>query len=106
MLIKKEHKILLKKMGLREKDFELFDGKKVSYEFDPEKGVRIYDPYNYTSYKGYIDIDGWSSWSSEEDTFMENMAEILKEKIEKTELSPERKQEILEEHLKKKFETE
>ena len=106
MLIKEEHKVLLKKMGLNEQDFELFDGKKVSYEYDQEKGVRIYDPYNYTSYKGYIDIEGWSSWSSEEDTFMENMAERLKDKIKETELYTKERQDIFEDHLKKKFETE
>lgn len=106
MQIKEEHKVLLKKMGLNEDDLKLFDGKKVSYEYDQEKGVRIYDPYNYTSYQGYIDIEGWSAWSSEEDTFMENMADILKDKLKETELSSKERQEIFEEHLKKKFETE
>ncbi|RLB11494.1 MAG: hypothetical protein DRG39_04020, partial [Deltaproteobacteria bacterium] len=90
----------------KEEDFNVFDDKKVSYEFDPEKGVRIYDPYNHTSYKGYIDIDGWSAWSSEEDTFMEGIRDVLKDKIEETELSTEKRQEILEEYFKKKFKKE
>lgn len=104
MKIKEEHKALLKKMGLREEEFSLFDGEKVSYEFDPEKGVRIYDPYNYTSYKGYIDIDGWSTWSSE-DTFMDDIKEVLEDKLKESELSSQKKQKIFEEHLKKRFRT-
>lgn len=103
MEIKEKHKMLLKEMGLKDEDFELFDGKRVSYEFDKEKGVRIYDPYGLTSYKGYIDIDGWSAWSSEEDTFMENIVKGLKNKISDSELSPEERQRMFEEHIKKKF---
>jgi len=103
MEIKEEHKKLLKGMGLKEEDFKLFDGKRVSYEFDEEKGVRIYDPYRLTSYNGYIEIDGWSAWSSEEDTFMENIMRGLKDKISDSELSPEERQKMFEEHIKKKF---
>ena len=73
MEIKSEHKELLKKMGLKEEDFELFDGKDVRYEVDQEKGARIYDPYYVTSYNEYIASDGWSSWSSENDTFMSDI---------------------------------
>jgi len=106
MEIKEEHKILLKAMGLKDEDFKLFDGKKVSYEFDEKKGIRIYDPYHLTSYKGYIEIDGWSAWSSEEDSFMESIVSALKDKILESELSDEEKQKIFEEHLKKKFRAE
>ena len=82
MDIKEEHKALLKGMGLKEEDFERFDGKFVRYEFEEEKGVRLYDPYYRTSYNEYIDADGWSAWSSEKDTFMSN---ILKGAIEEAE---------------------
>ena len=44
MEIKSEHKELLKKLGLKEEDFELFDGKDVRYEVDEKMGARIYDP--------------------------------------------------------------
>ena len=71
--IPEEHKRLLKQLGLTEKDFEIFDGKRVTYEFDPEKGVRIHDPYCLTSYPEYIDVEGWSSWSSEGDTFQKDI---------------------------------
>ena len=73
--IKSDHKELLKKLGLKEEDFKLFDGKDVRYEVDEAKGARIYDPYYVTSYNEYIASDGWSSWSSENDTFM---SDILK----------------------------
>jgi hypothetical protein len=76
MEITKEHKRLLRAMGLTEEDFTRFDGKQVSYEYNEEKGVRLYDPYYLTSYNEYIDVDGWSSWSSDKDTFM---SRILKE---------------------------
>ena len=75
MEIKEEHKALLRSLGLKEEDFERFDGKFVSYEYDAKKGVRIYDPYYQTSYNEYIGIDGWSAWSEENNTFM---ADILK----------------------------
>ncbi len=73
MEIKSEHKELLKKLGLKEEDFDLFDGREVRYEVDEEKGIRIYDPYYVTSYDEYIASDGWSSWSSENDTFMSDI---------------------------------
>lgn len=75
MKIDETHKAFLKGMGLKERDFERFDGKFVRYEFDEEKGIRIYDPYYMTSYEEYIGVDGWSAWSSENDTFM---SDILK----------------------------
>ncbi len=103
MKIKEEHKLLLKAMGINNEDFELFEKGKVSYEFDDKKGVRIYDPYHLTSYRGYIEIDGWSSWSSEEDNFMENIINALKDKVSKVNLSQDERQKIFEEHIKKKF---
>ncbi len=80
MDIKEEHKELLRQLGLTDEDFKKFDGKFVKYEFHGEKGVRIYDPYYQTSYNEYIGIDGWSAWSSENDTFM---SDILKGAVEK-----------------------
>lgn len=80
--IKEEHKAPLRELGLAEEDFDLFDGKWVKYEFDPEKGVRLYDPYYRTHYNEYIGIDGWSAWSSEKDTFM---TDILKPAWEEAE---------------------
>ncbi|WP_153306073.1 hypothetical protein [Desulfatiglans anilini] len=82
MDIKEEHKALLRGMGLEDEDFALFDGKWVKYEIDPEKGARIYDPYYRTHYNEYIGIDGWSAWSSENDTFM---TDILKPAWEEAE---------------------
>jgi len=79
MNVKEEHKPLLRKLGLGDDDFRRFDGKHVRYEPDPVLGVRIYDPYYTTSYNEYIGIDGWSAWSSENDTFM---SDILKGSIE------------------------
>lgn len=70
MKIREDHKRLLKELGLKDEDFGLFDGKFVTYEVDGEKGVRLYDPYYSTSYSEYIDVNGWSAWSSEQDTFM------------------------------------
>jgi hypothetical protein len=70
MEIKDNHKTLLLKLGLKEGDFKLFDGKQVTFEFQEDKGVRLYDPYYQTSYSEYIGVDGWSAWSSEEDRFM------------------------------------
>jgi hypothetical protein len=69
MEIPKEHKKLLKEMGVTGREFDLFDGDSVSYEYDPEKGVRIYDPLYKTSTPLYIGVDGWTSWSSEDDDF-------------------------------------
>ena len=78
MIINEEHKSLLIHLGLRDEDLPLFDGDRVRYEFDPQKGVRLYDPYFRTSYREFIDVDGWSAWSSEQDTFQ---AGILKENL-------------------------
>ena len=83
MPVKEEHKALLKTMGLAETDFELFDGKHVRYEYDREKGVRIHDPFYETSYDEYIGIDGWSSWSSEDDTFMHDILKGVHEKADR-----------------------
>ncbi len=102
MAIKEEHKELLRKMGLKDEDFKEFNGEKVKYEFDEKKGIRIYDPYNLTSYKGYIDVDGWSEWSSEE-PFVKDMHDILKEKLKDIE-GDQDIQKRVEEHLKEKFE--
>ncbi len=73
MEIKEQHKEMLRGMGLSEMDFELFDGKFVTYEYSEEKGVRIYDPYYATTYNEYIGVDGWSSWNTENDTFMSHI---------------------------------
>ena len=104
MKIKENHKKLLKALGLREEDFELFDGKFVRYEYDAEKGARIYDPYYATSYDEYIDISGWSSWSSEKDTFMSDILKPAKEEMHRREaLSPKPDQAEISEFLEKKF---
>lgn len=84
MDIKSEHINLLKKLGLKEKDFELFKNETLKYEFDKEKGVRIHDPYYDTSYNEYIGIDGWSAWSSENDNFMSNILSASKEAVLKS----------------------
>jgi len=73
MEIKDEHKKLLLDMGVKEEDLLLFDGEEVSYEYDESKGVRLYDRNYKTSYPEYIDIDGWSSWSSEQIVFERNI---------------------------------
>lgn len=105
MEIPEEHKPLLLAMGLKEDDLKLFDGKFVTYEFDSQKGVRLYDPYYRTSYSEYIDVDGWSSWSSENDNFMSTILapalEVVKE-MEKESVRP--KDEEIQEQLRKKFE--
>jgi hypothetical protein len=89
MEVKPEHKQLLKSMGVKEEDFRLFDGKFVRYEYDEEKGVRLYDPYYMTSYNEYIDADGWSSWSDEKDTFMSDILKEAKKKAaQKEKISP------------------
>ncbi len=104
MEIKEEHKKLLKSMGLKEKDFERFDGKFVRYVFDKEKGVRLYDPYYRTSYNEYIDADGWSAWSSEKDTFMSNILKHARKKAEESEkISPKPTEEEITRSLQKKF---
>jgi hypothetical protein len=81
MEIVEEHKPLLRQLGLRDDDFARFDGEFVRYEFDPDRGVRIYDPYYTTSYNEYIGIDGWSAWSSENDTFMSDILRGSREKL-------------------------
>jgi hypothetical protein len=104
MEIKDQHKKLLKSLGLKEEDFERFDGTSVSYEFDSVKGVRLYDPDYETSYDEYIDVDGWSAWSSEQNTFMEDILKPTWEEVERRE-KMERKssQEEFEHSLEKKF---
>jgi len=81
MKVEEAHKPLLKKLGLNDEDFELFDGKFVRYEADARRGVRIYDPYYTTSYNEYIGIDGWSAWSEENDTFMSDILKGAHEKV-------------------------
>ena len=104
MEIKQEHKALLKSMGLKEKDFEHFDGQFVRYEFDDERGVRLYDPYYMTSYNEYINVDGWSSWSSEEDTFMSDILKGAREETERREkMSSKPSDEDLTQSLDRKF---
>jgi len=104
MEIKPEHQALLKSMGLKEEDFECFDGKFVRYDFDEEKGVRLYDPYYRTSYNEYIDADGWSAWSSEKDTFMSNILKDARRKAKESEQrSPKPSAEEISQALKKKF---
>jgi hypothetical protein len=80
MEIKPEHRPLLIALGLKEEDFARFDGKQVRYEYDPDMGVRIYDPFYRTSYNEYIGIDGWSAWSEERDTFMTDILKGAREK--------------------------
>jgi hypothetical protein len=83
MEIDRAHKALLKGMGLTEEDFAHFDGEFVRYEFNEEKGVRLYDPYYTTSYNEYIGIDGWSAWSSENDTFQSDILRRSREMLDK-----------------------
>ena len=104
MEISKEHKKLLKSLGLKEEDFERFDGTSVSYEFDPVRGVRLYDPDYETSYDEYIDVDGWSAWSSEQNTFMGDILKPTWEEVERREkMDRKPSQEEFEESLEKKF---
>ena len=104
MNIKEEHKEILLSMGLKEEDFRLFDGKNVSYEYDREKGIRLYDPDYVTSYQEYIDIDGWGAWSSEQDTFMSDIVKPAREAARQREaISQKPDDEEIFESLKKKF---
>ncbi|MFH1243198.1 MAG: hypothetical protein V1689_12665 [Pseudomonadota bacterium] len=104
MEIRDEHKALLKGLGLREEDFDRFDDRFVRYDYDEEKGVRLYDPYYQTSYNEYIGIDGWSAWSTEKDTFMSDILKGAKEKARQREASsPKPEQVEIEEALRKKF---
>ena len=103
MEIPTNHKALLKELGLKEEDFWHFDGRSVSYEFDEGKGVRLYDPYYATSYNEYIDVDGWSSWSHERDTFMSNILQEARSEAERREkMSPKPTQEEIAERKKVK----
>jgi hypothetical protein len=104
MEIKQEHKALLKRLGLKDEDFAFFDDKYVRYEFDDKKGVRIYDPYYRTSYNEYIGIDGWSAWSEEQDTFMQDILKGAQEEAGRREaVSPRPDQEEISDALQKKF---
>jgi hypothetical protein len=104
MDVKEAHKPLLRKLGLTDEDFELFDGKFVRYEIDPERGARIYDPYYTTSYNEYIGIDGWSAWSNENDTFMSDILKGAQEKVRLKEGSSTKAiQEDISAALQKKF---
>jgi hypothetical protein len=104
MVINETHKKLLIDMGIREEDFTLFDGKTVTYEFDAKKGVRLYDPYCSTSYAEYIDVDGWSSWSTEQDSFTSDILHEAKAEAERRErLRPKPTQEEIAQSLKVKF---
>jgi hypothetical protein len=104
MKIKEEHKALLKGLGLKEEDFGLFDDKFVRYEYDEGKGVRLYDPYYETSYNEYIDSDGWSAWSVENDTFMSDILKATDKKIRQAKTGPpEAVQDEITKALQKKF---
>jgi len=104
MDINEQHRKLLKALGLSDEDFSLFDGKTVMYEFDEKKGVRLYDPYYSTSYSEYIDVDGWTSWSTEQDTFTSDILREAKAEAERREkLSPKPTQEELAQSIKGKF---
>jgi hypothetical protein len=102
--IKEEHKKLLLDLGLKEEDFRRFNGKDVSYEYDEQKGVRLYDPNCETSYPEYIDIDGWSSWSSEQIAFEKNILPPAQaEARRRAEASPKPTNNELSEAFQKKF---
>ncbi|MGE5840003.1 MAG: hypothetical protein ACM34H_08700 [Deltaproteobacteria bacterium] len=104
MNIGEKHKDLLKDLGLKEEDFALFDGETVTYEFDEIKGVRIYDPYYSTSYSEYIDVDGWSAWSAEQDTFTSDILYEARAEAERREgLSPKPTPEELAQSIREKF---
>ncbi len=104
MEIKEKHKKLLKSLGLKEEDFKRFDGTAVTYEFDSFKGVRLYDPDYETSYNEYIDVEGWSAWSSEHNTFMRDIMKGGWEEVERREkMDQEPSQEAFEESLERKF---
>jgi len=104
MTIEEKHKHLLIALGLKREDFHLFDGKTVTYEFDETKGVRLYDPCYHTSYSEYIDVDGWSAWSTEQDSFVSNiLAEAKSEAQRRESLSPKPTQEEIAQSMKIKF---
>lgn len=104
MTIDEKHQKLLKELGLQEDDFRLFDGKTVTYEYDPTKGVRLYDPYYHTSYPEYIDVDGWSSWSTEKDSFVSDILDEAKAEAQRREsLSSKPTQQEIARSMKNKF---
>jgi len=104
MTIDEKHKQLLIGLGLKTEDFSFFDGKTVTYEFDENKGVRLYDPYLATSYSEYIDVDGWSSWSTEQDSFVSDiLTEAKAEALRRERLSPKPTQEEIAHSMKIKF---
>ena len=104
MEIKDEHKALLMILGLKEEDFGLFDDKFVRYEYDEQKGVRLYDPYYETSYNEYIDSDGWSAWSGENDTFMSDILKASDKKVRQPKAGPSKAvQDEITKTLQKKF---
>ena len=104
MKIPEEHKKLLKELGLSEKDFQCFDGESVSYEFDETRGVRIYDPYYRTSYQEFIEVDGWSSWTLEKDTFMSDLLEETRAEVERVQAKIEKpSQEEMAKAMQKRF---
>jgi len=104
MRVKEEHKPYLKILGLKDEDFELFDGEFVRYEYDEQKGARIYDPYYETSYNEYIGIDGWSAWSIENDTFMSDVLKKTHAQMKTTMADrPGASDEDIREALEKKF---
>ncbi len=71
---------------------------------DEEKGVRIYDPYYVTSYDEYIALDGWSAWSSENDTFMSDiLRDARKTAAEMESRSSRPEEEEITQDLKTKF---
>lgn len=104
MNLDENHRKLLKDLGLKEEDFILFDGNTVTYEFDEIKGVRLYDPYYSTSYGEYVDVDGWSAWSTDQDTFTSDILREAKAEAERREqLSPRPTQEQMTHSIKAKF---
>lgn len=105
MKIAEAHKALLRTLGLEDEDFLHFDGKFVSYEYDAEKGVRLYDPYYQTHYNEYIGIDGWSAWSVEQDSFMSDILAPTREAVNRMKAAPAKvPSETVSEALQKKFE--
>ncbi|MFO7987670.1 MAG: hypothetical protein R6U38_17545 [Desulfatiglandaceae bacterium] len=104
MEIAEAHKALLRILGLDDEDFTRFDGKFVSYEYDEEKGVRLYDPYYQTGYNEYIGIDGWSAWSVEEDSFMSDILEPTRKAVNRLKAAPPKAEpESIPEAMQKKF---
>ena len=104
MNIDEKHKKLLIELGIKEEDFRLFDGKTVTYEWEKSKGVRLYDPYYQTSYREYIDVDGWSSWSTEQVVFENEILPPARAMAnQRAEQSPVPTREELAQAMKQKF---